>query len=184
MIYVLAGKHSSGKGYLLSEITKKFSNLERVPFIRSRPQRRDEVNTKQTPFCTNLQFEKMIKNGEILLYEQFLTNGQMYYYGIHKNALSNPKKDYVLELSPMGIEQLKLAFDDVKVIFIYTIPIEREDRYIKRGGVYTKKEFDDREFRDAPQFNKLKWDYFIINSVFDKDNAINEITKIIKGGGK
>lgn len=177
MIYALAGKHGSGKNYLLNKLSTE-PNLKLVVPYTDRPQRKGEIDGKDNHFATKHQMERMIKSKQLICIQQFPTNGDMHYYGIPKSDLQS-SKDIILQLSPLAINQLKSEINDVRVILIYASPVVRKDRYLKRGGVYTELEFDSREARDMEQFNQLKYDRFIMNNEIN-NHALSDIKKYIK----
>ena len=98
MIYIITGPSGVGKNTIINELSNHLDFYFSVSHT-TRPRRENEVNGKDYYFITEEEFENLIKNDQMIEYEQY---GD-FYYGTSKEELSNNSSIIILDLSLIHI---------------------------------------------------------------------------------
>lgn len=172
MLVVLIGESGAGKSVIEKELITNhgFNNIIKWT---TRPIRDNEQNDVDYHFISLETFNKMIKDGEFLEYEEYPQNR---YYGTisydYQYYLKNINSKAVVTLTPNGYRRLKSIYkDNIIGIHINASLGIRVQRYIDRCGV-NKFNFDDmneinaRVNRDYGMFLGIddEVDYTILNN--------------------
>ena len=176
-LLVLSGPSGSGKGTVSESLMKNNDDIIFSTSVTTRTPRPGEVNGENYFFASREEFEKMVKNDELLEHAFVHTN----YYGTPKKFVFDEieKGEIVLlEIDVQGALQIKEKYKEA--VFIFLIPPtmdELRSRLVKRD-TETEDEIETR-YRNA--FKELdfvgEYDYFVINDVID--NAVKDIETII-----
>lgn len=172
MLVVLIGESGAGKSVIEKELitNHEFNNIIKWT---TRAIRDNEQNDVDYHFISLETFNKMIKDGEFLEYEEYPQNR---YYGTisydYQYYLKNINSKAVVTLTPNGYRRLKSIYkDNIVGIHINASLGIRVQRYIDRCGV-NKFNFDDmneinaRVNRDYGMFLGIddEVDYTILNN--------------------
>ena len=183
-LIVLIGKSASGKDSIAFTLEKEY-NFKNVVSTTSRPMREGEVEGFNYYFKTKEEFEKMIKNNELIEQRSYKTiedsKSAIWYYGISKDKINLKKKNHVVVVDLKGLKVLKERFGD-KIISFYIIVDDdtRKERAKSRDENFELKEWnrrletDKKDFEDA--INQV--DYIVMNDNIDK--SVSEIVDAVK----
>lgn len=179
LLIVLSGPSGVGKG----TVRKALFTMPEQEFVYSvsmttRKPRPGEVDGVDYYFVTREEFEKQIKNDNLLEYAKFVGN----YYGTPKDKVEEQLargKEVVLEIDVNGALQVREKCKDA--VFIFLVPPSKRalyDRLISRGTeneyeVKARIEKANREFSLAHQY-----DYIVVND--EVNNAADRIMAIIR----
>ena len=97
ILIVVSGFAGSGKGTLMKELLKQYDNYALSISATTRKPRGTEVDGKEYFFKTVEEFEKMIAQGELIEYANYVGN----YYGTPKTYVEEQLasgKDVILEI--------------------------------------------------------------------------------------
>ncbi|MGL5021424.1 MAG: guanylate kinase [Mycoplasmatales bacterium] len=164
-LIVFSGPSGVGKGSIREKIT--FTDYVFSISSTTRQPRNGEVNGVEYHFITHEEFEKKIKNNEMLEYAEFCGN----YYGTDRNVvqrLLDKGQNVMLEIECQGAMQVLEKMDDVLSIFILPPSLEElEKRLIGRNT--EDRDTIDKRIRKAHEEIKLKdhYQYNIVNDVIE-----------------
>lgn len=178
-LIVISGPSGSGKDSICNELLKKNNNIVMSVSMTTRDKRKEEIEGKDYYFVTKEEFEKKIKNNELL---EYAIVHEIDYYGTpKKNIFDTLKKglDVILVIDIQGALQIKEKYPDA--IFIFILPPSLKvlkERLIKRGS--ETKESLLRRFKSMyKEVNEIaKYNYVVVND--ELDDAVNKTNSIIE----
>ena len=180
ILIVLSGFSGSGKGTIMKELMKKYSDQYALSIsATTRSPRPGETDGVEYFFRTKEQFEKMIADDELIEYAKYVDN----YYGTPKAYVEEQLaagKDVILEIEIQGALKVKEKFPETLLLFV-TPPSAAvlKERLVGRG-TETMEVIESRMQRAAEEAEGMEaYDYLIVND--DLDTCIEEMHQIIQG---
>lgn len=177
-LIVISGPTCAGKDTICRELLKRNTNIWKSISYTSRPVRGNEVNGVDYYFVSKEEFERKIKNGDMLEYAQVHYSD---YYGTPREHIKEKLDqgiDVILVIDIQGAIQIKEKVSEAIFIFILAPSMEEiRDRLIKRG--YENNEQMIERFKTAyREINELtKYNYVVIND--ELDTAVKKVESII-----
>ena len=178
ILIVVSGFAGSGKGTLMNELLKQFDNYALSISATTRKPRGQEVDGKEYFFKTTEEFEKMIAQGELIEYANYVGN----YYGTPKAYVEeqlNAGKDVILEIEIQGALKVKEKFPETLLLFV-TPPSAAilKERLVGRG-TETLEVVEQRMRRAAEEAEGLaSYDYILVND--DLQECVMQMHNIIQ----
>lgn len=178
ILLVVSGFAGAGKGTLVNELLKQFDNYALSISATTRKPRGQEVDGKEYFFKTTEEFEKMIAQGELIEYANYVGN----YYGTPKAYVEqqlDAGKDVILEIEIQGALKVKEQFPQVLLLFV-TPPSAAilKERLIGRG-TETMDVVEKRMQRAAEEAEGLEaYDYIVVND--DLQTCVMQMHNIIQ----
>lgn len=134
LLIVLSGPSGVGKGTVRKELFKQpNTNYEYSISMTTRKPREGEVDGVDYFFKTREEFEKLIEEGKLLEYAEFVGN----YYGTpldYVNETLDAGRDVFLEIEVQGAAQIREKVPEALFIFLAPPSLsELEKRLIGRG---------------------------------------------------
>jgi len=177
MLVVISGPAGVGKGTLCRALLTQSTDLEYSVSVTTRPSRPGETDGKEYYFRSKEEFLKMIEDGELLEWAEFLGN----FYGtprFHVQAMLNQGKTIILEIDIQGAKQVKSQCSEGVFIFIvppsFTVLSER----LRGRGTESEEVIQNRLARAVEELENVKdYDYIIENN--DIDVAVERLKSII-----
>jgi len=164
ILLVLSGFSGSGKGTVVKEVMKKYSDTYALSIsATSRQPRPGERDGIEYFFKTREEFEEMIAKDELVEYAQYVSN----YYGTPKAYVEEQLaagKDVILEIEIQGALKIKEKFPETLLLFM-TPPSadELKNRLVGRG-TETMDVVESRLARAVEEAQGIeKYDYLIVN---------------------
>lgn len=178
ILLVLSGFSGSGKGTVVKEVMKKYSDTYALSIsATSRQPRPGERDGIEYFFKTREEFEEMIAKDELVEYAQYVSN----YYGTPKAYVEEQLaagKDVILEIEIQGALKIKKKFPDTLLLFM-TPPSadELKDRLVGRG-TETMDVVESRLARAVEEAQGIEeYDYLIVND--DLEECVERFHSII-----
>jgi len=178
ILIVVSGFAGAGKGTLVNELLKQYDNYALSISATTRKPRGQEVDGKEYFFKTTEEFEKMIAQGELIEYANYVGN----YYGTPKTYVEeqlNAGKDVILEIEIQGALKVKEKFPETLLLFV-TPPSAAilKDRLVGRG-TETMDVVEMRMRRAAEEAEGLaSYDYIVVND--DLQTCVTQMHNIIQ----
>lgn len=179
ILIVVSGFAGSGKGTLMKELLKQYDNYALSISATTRKPRGTEVDGKEYFFKTVEEFEKMIAQGELIEYANYVGN----YYGTPKAYVEEQLasgKDVILEIEIQGALKVKEKFPETLLLFV-TPPSATilKERLVGRG-TETMDVIDMRMKRASEEAEGVPaYDYLLIND--DLQECTEQMHHIIQG---
>ena len=178
ILIVVAGCAGAGKGTLVNALLNRYDNYALSISATTRKPRGQEVDGKEYFFKTTEEFEKMIAQGELIEYANYVGN----YYGTPKAYVEqqlNAGKDVILEIEIQGALKVKEKFPETLLLFV-TPPSAAilKERLIGRG-TETMDVVEKRMQRAAEEAEGLEaYDYIVVND--DLQTCVMQMHNIIQ----
>lgn len=180
-LIVYSGPSGVGKGTILKEVLPiKSLKLSYSVSMTTRKPRKGEVDGKDYFFVSKKQFEKAIKDGELLEYAKFVDN----YYGTPKayvEEMTNKGMNVVLEIETIGAKKILKKYGDENVVSIYILPpnMKELEKRLKERNTESLEVIKKRIAKARREVKKLDmFDYIVVND--DLKVTIKDIKNIIK----
>ena len=178
ILIVVSGFAGSGKGTLMKEILSQYDNYALSISATTRKPRGTEVDGKEYFFKTTEEFEKMIAQGELIEYANYVGN----YYGTPRAYVEEQLakgKDVILEIEIQGALKVKEKFPETLLLFV-TPPSATilKDRLVGRG-TETMDVVEQRMKRAAEEAEGIpSYDYILVND--DLQTCVLQMHHIIQ----
>ncbi|OMD66887.1 AAA family ATPase [Paenibacillus odorifer] len=166
-VFILMAYSGAGKTEVAKALEKYGYNVLQS-YTTRQPRYEDEYGHM---FCTNKDYEKFDKNGEVAAYSYI--EGNHYF-----STLEQIHNTDVYVCDPDGIKDLKEKINDIEFVTIY-IKVDKKTRMRRmheRGDSIDK--ILSRITADGIKFKKKRFDYQVINYDFEK--AVEIIKNIIE----
>ena len=177
ILFVLSGPSGVGKGTVRQRLFEQETSLKYSVSATTRKKRPGEKEGVDYFYKTEEEFKKMIENGELLEYAQYVNN----YYGTPKKyveeqiALGN---DVFLEIDVQGALQVKRNFPEGVFIFLCPPSLEELKNRIINRGTETDNLIKNRLKEASKEIEMMsEYDYVVVND--DVDKAVEKVKAII-----
>ncbi|MDD4316351.1 MAG: guanylate kinase [Clostridia bacterium] len=178
ILFVISGPSGAGKGTVLKEVFKTVTDLEYSVSATTRAPRNQEKEGVNYFFKTREEFDKMVKNGDMLEYIEKFGNK----YGTIKSYIESALergRDIILEIETLGAEQVRKAGLNPVYIFLTPSSVTELIRRLKSRNTETV-DWQQRRVeigRDELQC-AYNYDYLVIND--DLQKAVTALIAIIR----
>jgi guanylate kinase len=179
-IFLVIGPSGVGKGAVVKEVMKKIPILKRFSSFTTRKPRKGEINGDEYFFVTEKKFSELIKNNQLLEYEEVhpgLLYGTPPEEKIRKLLENN---SLIKDIDTLGSQSLKKIFSKNTVsIFLEPPSVEELRKRIEKRGSNSSKEIEERLSRLKFEMDRAQLaDYRVVNDKLKK--CIKEVTEIIE----
>lgn len=178
-LLVISGFSGVGKGTVVKHMMREYPNYVLSVSATTRDPRNNEIPEVDYHYITNEEFEKMIKERQLLEYASYVDH----YYGTPKEFVDKNIKEgnnVILEIETQGAIQVK--DNEPEVIMIFLLPpdaVTLKQRLIGRG-TETEEVIAKRLKKAAEETENMPYyEYFVINDEIDK--CADNINKIVTG---
>ena len=179
LLIVLSGPSGVGKDTVLNYLKNSSSNLKFVTTLTTRPQRPNEKDNVDYHFVTKDEFQKLLKNSELLESANVYGN----WYGVPKEPIRQALKqgnDIIVKVDVQGAASIKKIAPEA--VFIFLMPPTMEDlanrlkqRFTESAAtMVVRLRAAVEEIKQAPLF-----DYVVVNHGDRIESAAAEIKAII-----
>ena len=179
ILIVLSGFSGSGKGTIMKELMKKYSDQYALSIsATTRSPRPGETDGVEYFFRTKEQFEKMIADDELIEYAKYVDN----YYGTPKAYVEEQLaagKDVILEIEIQGALKVKEKFPDTLLMFVTPPSAEELKNRLVGRGTEEMSVIESRLSRAVEEAQGIEaYDYLIVNDKLDA--CVGEVHSIIR----
>lgn len=174
----VSGPSGVGKGTVIGEIRKMFPNTKHSISVTTRAPRGEEKDGVEYYFRTREEFENLVKEGEILEYDEYVGN----YYGTPLTPLVEQTKngnDVLLDITIAGSLALEEKYPSAVTIFILPPSLDELANRLRGRGTESEELVSKRmEMAKKEILCANKFDYVVVNDELSK--TVDNIASIIK----
>ncbi len=179
ILIVLSGFSGSGKGTIMKELMKKYSDRYALSIsATTRQPRPGETDGVEYFFKTKEQFEEMIAQDKLIEYARYVEN----YYGTPKSYVEEQLasgKDVILEIEIQGALKVKEKFPDTVLLFVTPPSADALKERLTGRGTETAEVIASRLSRAVEEAEGIEeYDYLVVNDVLE--NCVEEVHTIIQ----
>ncbi len=177
ILVVISGFSGAGKGTIMKELIRSYDYFLSVSATTREP-RDGETEGIDYYFHTREEFERMIHNGELIEWAEYVGN----FYGTPKKHVEeqlNQGKDVLLEIEMQGGMLVKEQFPDALLIFISPPSAEILRERLTGRGTESPEEIEKRLQRAVEEVKYMKdYDYIIVNDKLE--DAVARVNDLIR----
>jgi guanylate kinase len=179
LLIVLSGPSGVGKGTVRKEIfSQEDTQFEYSISMTTRLPREGEVDGVDYFFKSREEFERLIEQGKLLEYAEFVGN----YYGTPEDYVRetiNNGKDVFLEIEVQGAQQIRDKFPEGLFIFLAPPSLSELQNRITTRGTETEELILNRMTTARKEIEMMDlYDYVVENDTVE--NATDKIKSIVQ----
>ena len=176
-LIVISGASGVGKGTVVKEMMARRKDLYFSVSATTRPPRPGEVDGRDYYFVTREQFQKMIRRGEMLEYDEHNKN----FYGTPRAQVEEKraKGHVLLDIEPVGARNVKNNYPEAELVFIMPPSVEELERRLRGRNDTPEDQITIRMERAKWEMEQRAWyDHVVVNN--DASRCAEEILRIIE----
>lgn len=179
ILTVVSGFSGSGKGTIMKQLLEEHPDTYALSIsATTRAPRDGERHGKEYFFVSKEEFQRMIREDELIEYAQYVNN----YYGTPKDYVQRQLgqgKDVILEIEIQGALKVKEAYPDTLLLFVSPPNAEELKNRLVDRGTEEESVIDMRLSRAWQEAQGVeKYDYFVIND--DLTECVQQVHSIIQ----
>lgn len=178
-LIVVSGPSGAGKQTVIQKYLSEHPRACTCISATTREPRADEKDGREHYFVSLIEFERMIRTGQMLEYSYIDKVG----YGTPKKAVEEARaagKNVILDLDAVGAMRVRTLCPDAMLVFILPPSWEELEKRLTKSGRYDEKSINrllDMAEEDIACANL--YDYIIVNEEVEK--AVNRFSQIVHG---
>ena len=177
LLIVVSGPSGTGKGTICKAIIEKRDDVFLSVSATTRSPREGEQNGVHYHFLSVDEFEKNIKDDQMLEHAVFCGN----YYGTPKKAVDemlDAGKNVILEIEVQGAMKVKEKYPEGVYVFVLPPSMDELRRRLTGRGTETQEVVEERLKTALKEFEYIeKYNYTLLNDEVDK--AVKRLESII-----
>jgi guanylate kinase len=179
LLIVLSGPSGVGKDAVLNRMRELNYPIHYVTTLTTRPKRAREKDGREYHFTSLEKFREMIEKKQLLEWAEVYGN----LYGVPREAVKQPLEggqDVIVKVDIQGAFTIKKLLPEAITIFLTPPTIDELFNRLTRRSTESPSEMElrlkiaEEEMKQLPLF-----DYAVVNSVGEIDQAVSEIEAII-----
>lgn len=177
ILTVISGFSGAGKGTVVKQLLQEYDYGLSISATTRSP-REGEQDGREYFFKTKEEFEKMIREHQLIEYAQYVGN----YYGTPKEYVVQQLeqgKDVILEIEMQGALHVREILPEVNLIFLTPPTVDELERRLVSRGTETAEVIRERMARAKEESAYMKeYDYIVIND--DLDECVENVHQLIR----
>ena len=177
VLTVISGFSGAGKGTVVKQLLQEYDYGLSISATTRSP-REGEQDGREYFFKTKEEFEKMIREHQLIEYAQYVGN----YYGTPKEYVVQQLeqgKDVILEIEMQGALRVREILPEVNLIFLTPPTVDELERRLVSRGTETAEVIRERMARAKEESAYMKeYAYVVIND--DLDECVENVHQLIR----
>ena len=177
VLTVISGFSGAGKGTVVKQLLQEYDYGLSISATTRSP-REGEQDGREYFFKTKEEFEKMIREHQLIEYAQYVGN----YYGTPKEYVVQQLeqgKDVILEIEMQGALRVREILPEVNLIFLTPPTVDELERRLVSRGTETAEVIRERMAKAKEESAYMKeYDYVVIND--DLDECVENVHQLIR----
>ncbi|MBR6228984.1 MAG: guanylate kinase [Eubacterium sp.] len=167
VLTVMSGFSGAGKGTIVKALLEQYEYFLSISYTTRAP-REGEVDGRDYFFVSREEFEKMIRNNEMIEWAEYAGN----YYGTPKKAVEDwlaEGKDVILEIEVQGGMQVKALFPNAVLLFVVPPSADELLHRLRTRGTENETQIGlrfEQTVRETRYIND--YDFVVLNDKLDK----------------
>lgn len=178
LLFVVSAPAGCGKDTILEQVLAKTENVGYSVSATTRAPRPGEIDGVHYHFHTRESFEKMIEEGAVLEYTEYIGN----YYGTPRKAVEDmlaDGKDVILKIEVEGAMNIKKLFPECCLVFILPPSMAELERRLRKRGTEDEETILRRTAQARNEIDTaVNYDYFVVNDVLE--DAVDDLIAVIR----
>ena len=174
---MISGFSGAGKGTVVKQLLQEYDYGLSISATTRSP-REGEQDGREYFFKTKEEFEKMIREHQLIEYAQYVGN----YYGTPKEYVVQQLeqgKDVILEIEMQGALRVREILPEVNLIFLTPPTVDELERRLVSRGTETAEVIRERMARAKEESAYMKeYDYVVNND--DLDECVENVHQLIR----
>ena len=179
LLLILSGPSGAGKDAVLSSLRKLEIPFEFITTVTTRPKRPGEANNVDYRFIADADFQRMVKQGQLLEWANVYGN----WYGVPKQPVKQALeagRDVIIKVDIQGSESIKKVLPQAVSIFLAAPSIQELTDRLKKRDTESKTDLNLRLQTAAEEMQKQHtFDHVVINRQQQLDSVVSNIMDII-----
>ena len=175
---MISGFSGAVKVTLLKAMIENYHNYALSISATTRSPREGEQNGKEYFFVNRESFEKMIEEGQLIEYAQYVNN----YYGTPRQYVFQQMadgKDVILEIEIQGALKIKEQFPEALLLFVMTPNADELKRRLVGRGTESTEVIEARLHRAEEEAAGIdSYDYILIND--NLEQCVEDMHQLIQ----
>ena len=177
VLTVISGFSGAGKGTVVKQLLQEYDYGLSISATTRSP-REGEQDGREYFFKTKEEFEKMIREHQLIEYAQDVGN----YFGTPMEYVVQQLeqgKDVILEIEMQGALRVREILPEVNLIFLTPPTVDELERRLVSRGTETAEVIRERMARAKEESAYMKeYDYVVIND--DLDECVENVHQLIR----
>ncbi len=178
LLFVVSAPAGCGKDTILEQVLAKTENVGYSVSATTRAPRPGEIDGVHYHFHTRESFEKMIEEGAVLEYTEYIGN----YYGTPRKAVEDmlsEGKDVILKIEVEGAMNIKKLFPECCLVFILPPSMAELERRLRKRGTEDEETILRRTAQARNEIDTaVNYDYFVVNDALE--DAVDDLIAVIR----
>ena len=179
-LFIFSGPSGIGKDTVLKEVVTKADDIKLSISSITRNMREGEVEGEKYHFISKAEFEELIKNDQLLEYNEYVGN----FYGTPKAPVIkwlNEGYNVILEIDVNGAFRVKKKMPEAKMVFMLPTSLDVLRHRLNKRGTESEEIIEERLRQAAREISfAIKYDYLFFNDVLEE--AVSDFMSIIREG--
>lgn len=179
ILLVVSGPSGVGKGTICGQLLQELTDVQFSVSVTTRAPRPNEQDGVNYFFVAEAEFRRMQAAGELLEWAEVFGN----FYGTPRPAVQralDEGKDIILEIDIQGALQVKAAFPECVLVFVWPPSYEELEHRIRQRGTETPESLARRLQKARLEMaHVVNYDYIVINHPGQVASAVKEVQAIL-----
>lgn len=179
ILLVVSGPSGVGKGTICGQLLQELNAMQFSVSVTTRGPRPNEQDGINYFFISEAEFRRMQSEDELLEWAEVYGN----FYGTPRPAVEralDAGKDILLEIDIQGALQVKAAFPECVLVFVWPPSLQELEQRIRNRGTESPESLTRRlQKAKLEMAHVINYDYIVVNHPGQVTKAVKEVEAIL-----